>query len=153
MTDAKDRKIIDALTDNSRQSFREIARKVGVSTVTVMKRVKRLEKEKTILGYSAVVDYEKLGYDTDVLINVKIVHGKNTRGYSRLAEKSEILKHPNVLAAYDVTGDFDAVIMAKFKNRRSLDDFLKKLQGYEYIERTNTIVVLDTAEKKGIKLS
>lgn len=146
MSDAKDRKIIDALIDNSRQSFREVAKKLGISVVTVMKHVKKLEKDRIIEGYTAMVDYDKLGYDIDVLVNIKVAHGKYEEVYNRLKN------HPDILALYDVTGDFDAVIVAKFKNRRLLDSFLKKLQVTPYIERTNTVFILKTLERKGIKL-
>ena len=146
MVDAKDHKIIDALMDNSRQSFRQIAAKLGISTVTVMKRVKKLEKEKIITGYIVTIDYDKLGYDIDVLINVKISQGKFADVYERLKN------NPDIVAIYNVTGDFDAVIAAKLKNRRLLDSFLKKLQTYQYVEGTHTVFVLNVMEKKGIKL-
>ena len=147
MTDGIDHKILDELIQNSRESFRNIAHRIGVSTVTVMKHVKKLEKEKIIKGYSTQVDYEKLGYDVDVIVNVKIAHG-------RFAEVHERLKNnPNILAIYDVTGDFDAVIIAKFKKRIVLDNFLKKLQTLQNVERTNTIVILRVFEKKGLEIS
>ena len=147
MTDGIDHKILDELIQNSRESFRNIAHRIGVSTVTVMKHVKKLEKEKIIKGYSTQVDYEKLGYDIDVIVNVKIAHG-------RFAEVHESLKNnPNILAIYDVTGDFDALIIAEFKKRRILDAFLKKLQTLQNVERTNTVVILRVFEKKGLEIS
>jgi len=147
MIDDKDRKIIDALTDNSRQSFREIAKKIGLSTVTVMKRVKRLEKERVIQSYTLKADYYKLGYDIDVMISVKVSQGK----YGMLS--SSFINNPNILAIYDLTGEFDAVIIAKLKNKHALDKFLKKLQTYPVVERTQTAFILRSDEKNGIKLS
>src|SRR3989338_2309047 len=134
--DDKDKKIIDALIDNSRQSFRDVSKQLGVSVVTVMKRVRRLEKDKIINSYTTMVDYDKLGYDIDVLVNLKIAHGNYEDVYDRLKN------HPDILALYDITGDFDSVIVAKFKNRRLLDSFLKKLQLMPGIERTNTVFIL-----------
>ncbi len=147
MTNEIDDKILEELIQNSRESLCNIAHKLGVSTVTVMKHIKKLEKEKIIKGYSTQIDYEKLGYDIDVIVNVKIEHG-------RFAEVHDCLKNnPNILAIYDVTGDFDAVIIAKFKKRRNLDAFLKKLQTLQNVERTNTIFILRVFEKKGIEIS
>lgn len=142
-----DNKILDELTQNSRESFRNIARKIRVSTVTVMKHVKRLEKEKIIQGYSANIDYEKLGYDIDVLINVKIANGRFDEVHERLKN------NPCILALYNITGDFDAVLLAKFKNRNSFNIFLKKLQTLPDVERTNTVSILKIFEKNGLKLS
>ena len=43
-----------------------------------------------------------------------------------------------------VTGDFDVVVLAIFKTRKGLDQFIKKLQAYKYVERTNTKLILNT---------
>lgn len=147
MVEDIDLKVLDELIQNSRQSFRGIARKLGVSTVTVMKHVKKLEKEKIIQDYSAILDYEKLGYEIDVIINVRIAHGRFGEVYDKL--KNNL----NILAIYDTTGDFDAALVAKFKSRRALDAFLKKLQLLQNVERTNTIFILRILEKKGLKVS
>lgn len=147
MVDDIDLKVLDELTENSRQSFRNIARKLGVSTVTVMKHVKNLEKEKIIQNYSTILDYEKLGYDIDVIVNVRIAHGRFEEVYDKLKN------NPNIIAIYDTTGDFDAAIIAKFKSRRALDAFLKRLQVLQNVERTNTLFILRILEKKGLKVS
>lgn len=139
-------KILNALLDDPRLSYREIAKRVGVSVVTVMKRVKRLEKDGIIKRYSTKLDYEKLGYEFHVMIEMRIAKG-------RLAEvETKIAKSPNVVACYDVTGDFDADIIARFKNRRSLDDFLKKIQKIEFVERTNTKLILNTVKESEMNL-
>ena len=135
-----DRKILNVLLDNSRLSYREISKKVGVSVVTVMNRVKDLEKRGIIQKYTAKLDYEKLGYDITSIIDIKISKGKLA-----LMEK-KIASFENVIACYDVTGDFDAQIIVRFKNRRSLDSFLKKIQTYEFIERTRTNLVLNVVK-------
>lgn len=146
MIDDKDKKILNELMHDSRQSFREIAKKIGVSTVTVMKRVKKLEKDKILTNYYAMIDYEKAGYEMDVLINLKIAHGK----YDVIYEQ---LKHnPNISSLYNVTGAFDAVIFAKLKSRKLLDNFLKELQSMEHIEETNTVFILRVLEKKRIQI-
>ena len=58
--------------------------------------------------------------------------------------ENEIAKSKNVIAVYDVTGDFDVVVLAIFKTRKGLDQFIKKLQAYKYVERTNTKLILNT---------
>jgi len=142
--DPIDRKILNILLDNSRLSYRQIARKVGVSVVTVMNRVRELERKNVITAYTSDFDYEALGYDIHIIIKMRIAKG-------RLFEvEKKIASNPHVFAVYDVTGDFDALIIAKFKNRRSMDSFLKKLQTYEFVERTETIFILNTIKEKNI---
>ena len=57
--DKKDEQILKNLLDDSRFSSRQIAQKIGVSTVTVISRIRNLERQKILQGYSAHVDYEK----------------------------------------------------------------------------------------------
>ena len=110
-----------------------------------MNRVNALNKE-IIKKYTAVLDYEKLGYDAEVIIEVRISKGK------LFEVEKEIANHPNVFAVYDVTGDFDAMILARFDSRRKMDAFIKKLQTYDFVERTNTRMILNTIREKQVKV-
>jgi DNA-binding Lrp family transcriptional regulator len=141
-----DKKILNVILDNSKLSFRAIARKVGVSVVTVLKRVKILEREKIIKNYTSTLDYEKIGYDIHVIINLRIAKGK------LFEVEAKIAKNPNVFAVYDATGNFDCLIIAKFKNRRSMDSFLKKIQTYDFVERTETSLILHTIKEEHVQV-
>ncbi len=144
--DNTDKKILNVLIDNSRLSYRQIAKKVKVSVATVMHRVKRLEKDGIITKYTIGIKYSKIGYDMQVIIDVRISKGK-------LKEvEAKIATHPNVFAVYDNTGPFDATIIAKFKDRKSLDTFIKKLQSFDFVERTETKLLLWTVREHPIKL-
>lgn len=144
--DKKDQDIINVLINDSRLSYRKIAKKVDLSVATVLNRIKRLEKENIIKGYSAIVDYEKLGYDVWVIIQIRISKGK------LFDVEQKIATHPNVFIVYDHTGDFDATIVAKFKSRKLMDNFLKKIQTYDFVERTETKLILNTLKEDQIKL-
>jgi len=144
--DELDRNIMNALIEDSRLSYRQIAKKLGVSVATVMHRVNILEKDKVIKRNTSILDYEKLGYDIEVLIDVRIAKGK------LMEVEKKIAVDPNVFAVYDTTGDFDAVILARFHNRRKMDAFLKKIQTYDFVERTNTKLVLNTIKESQIKV-
>ena len=61
--------------------------------------------------------------------------------------ETEIAKMKVTCAVYDVTGDNDAIIIAKFKNRQELNQFTKKLLSMSFVERTNTHIVLDTIKE------
>ncbi|MBI2176641.1 Lrp/AsnC family transcriptional regulator [Candidatus Woesearchaeota archaeon] len=143
--DETDRRLLDVLLSDSRLSYRRIASKIGVSVATVMNRIKRLEKEGIVKGYTAILDYEKLGYDIDAIINMKISKGK------LFEVESKIAGNPAVAAVFDITGDFDSTIIAKFKNRRALDTFLKKIQTYDFVESTNTVLILNTIKNSQIR--
>ena len=138
--------IIRVLQKNSRLSLRKIASTVSVSVATVMNRLNRLEAEGIVKKYSVYLDYEKLGFDLEALIEIRVSKG-------RLIEvERKIASHPNVFAVYDITGDFDVVVLAKFRNRRTLDVFVKKIQTYEFVERTETKIILNTIKEEQLKL-
>ena len=142
--DNLNKNIISTLLDDSRLSYRQIAKKVGASVATIMNRVKDLEKQGIIKHYTAMLDYEKLGYDVEVMIEVRIAKGK------LFDIEKQIASHPNVFAVYDVTGGFDAIILARFPTRRKMDTFLKKIQTFDFVERTNTRLILNTIREKQV---
>ena len=139
--DDLDKRILQALLVNSRLSFRQIAKKVGVSVVTVVQRVKRLEREGVIRCYTTMLDHEKIGYELTVIIELTISKGK------LLDVERKIAKHKNVCAVYDITGLTDAMVVAKFRSREELNNFVKSLLAMPYVERTNTHVVLNTVKE------
>ena len=133
--------ILRELLIDSRQSYREIAKKVGVSVGTALLRIKRMEKDGVIKGYSVMLDYEKIGYELTVIIEVSVSKG-------RLIEmEKDIAKLPITCAVYDVTGLTDAIIIAKFQTRETLSNFTKKILAMPYVERTNTHIVLTTVKE------
>ena len=144
MINETDARLINALLEDSSQSLRELAKQAKVSPATAMHRIRQLEKAKIIKQYTVLLDYDSVGYDLTAVIEFRIAKGK-------LAEvEQKIASHQNVFALYDVTGDFDAVVIAKFQSRRKLDSFLKKIQTFPFIERTQTKIVLNTIKEKPV---
>ncbi len=144
--DETDVKILKALTLDARLSSRQIAKQCGVSIGTVLSRIKRMENEGIIRGYSALLDHERLGYELTVVSEITVSKGR------LLEVENEIARLPNVCCVYDVTGLIDAIIVAKFKNREELGKFTKRLLTIPYVERTNTHVVL-TSIKEDFRLT
>ncbi len=139
--DEIDRKLLIELLMNSKRSFRELAKSIGVSPATVINHVQRLESGGVIHDYSVRLDHERLGYELTVVTEIIVSKGK------LLETDAEIAKIPNVCAVYDITGQTDAMVVAKFKSRNKLSDFTKALLAMPYVERTNTHVVLTTVKE------
>jgi len=139
--DETDVKILETLMLDARLSSRQIAKRCGVSIGTVLSRIKKMEKEGIINGYSVMLDHEKLGYELTVVCEVTVSKGR------LLEMENEIARLPNVCCVYDVTGLIDAVVIAKFKNREELGRFTKRLLALPFVERTNTHVVLTTVKE------
>lgn len=139
--DPLDTRILRHLLSAGRTSFRHLAVGLGVSTTTVAGRVGRLEENKVIKGYSAVVDFEKLGYEITVVTEILVSKGK------LLEMEREIAKLRGVCAVYDVTGEIDGIVVAKFRNREELSHFTKGLLAMPFVDRANTHVVLTTVRE------
>jgi len=138
--DKTDQEILRNLMIDARLSARQLAIKLGMSTVTILTRIKKLEKERIIKGYTAIIDHEKLGYDLTAII--EIISKKDILGIEEKLAKLE-----NVCGVYDITGNTDTVIVAKFRERDELSKFVKTLSAMENVENTITHIVLNTVKE------
>lgn len=139
--DETDIRILRKLISDARLSYRNIAEQIGVSPPTVLARVEKLERNKIIKSYSALLDHEKLGYDLTAIIEVTAIKNK-------VGEVEKVLsKYENVCAIYDITGLTDMIIVAKFRNRKELSNFVKKELSIPSVQRTNTHLVFITVKE------
>jgi len=136
-----DRELLKELLADSKRSYRELAKAIGVSAATVINHVQRLESAGVIKDYTIGLDHERLGYELTVITEIIVSKGK------LLETEEEISKIPNTCAVYDITGQTDAMVVVKFKSRSNLSDFTKKLLAMPHVERTNTHVVLTTMKE------
>jgi Lrp/AsnC family transcriptional regulator for asnA, asnC and gidA len=139
--DKNDERILKNLLVDARLSARQLGLKLGMSTVTILSRIKKLEKEKVIKGYTALIDHEKLGYTLTAVIEIIAKKDKI------IDIETELAKIENVCGVYDITGNTDTLVIAKFKSRNELSEFVKGLASIQNIENTITHVVLNTAKE------
>ncbi len=133
--DSMDIKILEILQKDGRSSFREIAKKLGITTPTVSKKVKMFKELDLLKGFSANLDPEKLGEIT-ILLYIKC-KPLDTR---KLLD--ELTKMENVRELYAVDG---SKIYAKVTIADNLNDFLaelgekREITDYEYHTITETV--------------
>ena len=139
--DKTDINILKELVNDARVSSNEISRRIGVAVGTVVTRIRNLEQQGIIKGYSAILDAEKVGYEVTAIIDLVISKGK------LLEVEEEVAKNPNVYAVYDITGSSDALIMVRFRRREELSKFVKDVLRMEYVERTITHLVLGATKE------
>ncbi|MCD6248251.1 MAG: Lrp/AsnC family transcriptional regulator [Hadesarchaea archaeon] len=139
--DEIDIEIIRMLEKDGRMSFRDIAKKLKISEGTVYNRVKRMREKGIIKGFSARTDPMKLGKDLVAVIGLRVLGG-------HLVEvEKDIAKYDQVRAVYDVTGDYDAILIARFSTRAELNRFIKEVLSHEFVDRTATYVVLNVVKE------
>ena len=146
MLDEIDEKIIKVLQDDARTSLRKISELVKVSLGTVSNRVKRMERNGVIKGYSVILDPDQIGWELNVVIGLRIQKGRLIEIQERIAKDSR------VHGVYDVTGDFDSMVIARAKNRKDLDDLSKNVLSIDGVERSITHLVLNTVKEKTASL-
>ncbi|HKV90470.1 MAG TPA: Lrp/AsnC family transcriptional regulator [Thermoplasmata archaeon] len=139
--DEVDRGILTELNADARRSHRLIATHLGVSPTTVGLRIERMERDGVIQGYVPVLDDEALGWELSATVGIRISKGRLREVEERLA------KDPRAYAIYDVTGDYDALLIGRFRDRRDLDRFVKHALQDPNVERTNTQVVLNRVKE------
>ena len=139
---SKDIELLRCLNKNGKASQRELAASTGTALGTVNSHIKNLEKEKIIKGYYAELNPEKVGYNLTAIINLRISKGKI------MDLQDSISKHPQVFGVYDVTGEWDSLILARFKDRQEMDSFIKTTLSQKNVERSNTSLVLNTVKEE-----
>ena len=140
--DELDQRIIGLLNQDARKSYRDIAKEIGASISTVSSRIRKLEAEGILTGYAPLIDETKLGFDVMAVVGVKIHKGKLLEVQRRIA------KDDRVSHVYDVTGEWDSLVVVRLKNTRELDAFIKRLGSMEYVENTYTQVVLNVVKEE-----
>lgn len=134
--DDLDRRILKELLNNSNRSYRHLAADLDVAPGTVLKRIKDMEANGIIAGYSIIIDHKKLDSKITAIIELTTSGGK-------LEEmERKISRLPNIYGVYNTTGSPDAVIVGTFKDTDDLGKFTKNLLGMPFVSRTNTLVVL-----------
>lgn len=136
-----DRKIIRLLQEDARKSFNKIADSLGIAVGTAYNRVKNLEDRGILKGYTIMLDSVKLGYGLTALILIE-AEGR----YLPEVEK-ELAQLDEVISIYDITGDYDIAVVARFKNRNALNNFIKSTLKIPHVTRTVTNVVLNVVKE------
>lgn len=139
-----DIKILKLLTKDARKSYRQIERDLKdfvKSPITVKKHVESLQEKGIIRDYGATIDYERLGFDIIAMIEITISKGK------MIKVEKDIAQDPNVFGVLDLTGEYDAIILARFRSRTDLSDMVKKINSFEYVIRTNTHLILNVIKE------
>ncbi|MHB8351718.1 MAG: Lrp/AsnC family transcriptional regulator [Thermoplasmata archaeon] len=140
--DDVDRAILRELNIDARKSHRTVATRLGLSPTTVSHRIDRMERSGVIHGYVPLLDDERMGWELTATIGIRISKGRLKEVEERLA------RDPRAYAIYDVTGDFDALLIGRFRDRRDLDRFVKRALQDPHIERTSTQVVLNRVKEE-----
>ncbi|MCA1811268.1 MAG: Lrp/AsnC family transcriptional regulator [Halobacteriales archaeon] len=142
--DASDLVLLRALLADGRASHRDLAERTGLSLATVNRRVRQMEADGTIAGYTVLADAGRVGWGLTAVIGLRI-----DKGHVR-AVHEEISGDPRIFGVYDITGEWDGLVLVRLRDREDLDDLVKTTLSLPHIQRTNTMVVLKTVLEKAV---
>jgi Lrp/AsnC family transcriptional regulator, leucine-responsive regulatory protein len=135
--DATDRRILSLLMEDGRRTYDDIARQVKLSAPSVKRRVDRLRASGALQGFTALVDHVALGWNTEALVELFCRPG------TTLPEVARTLReHPEVVEAWSVTGEADAIARVRTSDNADLERLIIDLQRDGLVERTRSQVVL-----------
>lgn len=141
IVDEMDMNILSILNDNARTSARVIAEKIGVSTGTVYSRLTKMTKKGVIRGYFPLLDHAKIGYIFTAFMLIQAEGEYITDVEEMLASAQD------VMAVYDIIGEFDIAVLAKFRQQSTLNQFIKSVLKMPHVHRTVTNMVLNIVKE------
>tara|TARA_Y100001980_G_C14552558_1_gene336898 strand:+ start:527 stop:985 length:459 start_codon:yes stop_codon:yes gene_type:complete len=140
--DATDRALLVLLSNDARVSHRSLARSLGIAQGTVTNRIRRMEEQGVIQGYSVTLDPVQLGWSLTIMAGLRIEKGR------MIDVQQKISADPRVFAVYDVTGDWDSIVLARVQDRADLDNLTKTVFTLDGVSRSYTHVVLNTVKEQ-----
>ena len=143
--DATDRRILSLLMEDGRRTYDDIGGRVKLSAPSVKRRVDRLRAAGALRGFTAIVDHTALGWGTEALVELFYRPG------TTLAEVTRTLSaHPEVVEAWSVTGEADAIARVRTEDNADLERLIIDLQRNGLVERTRSQVVLSRLVHHGV---
>jgi len=137
-----DFRLIRALQKDARRSNRQLAEDLGVAASTVGHRLKDLEDRGVIRGYRPIINYRELGLGLVAVTRIK------ARGDQLPNIVRALIQHPHLTHVYEITGEFDVMVIGRFRDESEMNREIKSMLGLPGIEGTNTSIVLDTPKEQ-----
>ena len=135
--DDQDRQILALLVEDGRRTYDDIARRVALSPPAVKRRVDRMRTRGALQGFTAIVDQGALGAHTEALIELFYAPG------TLLDQVADTLRrHPEVVEAWSVTGEADAIARVRTQDNADLERLIMDLQRDGRVQRTRSQVVM-----------
>lgn len=135
--DAVDQRIIALLVADARASYAEIGAKVSLSAPAVKRRVDRLRSTGVIKGFTAVIEPSAVGWTTEAFVEL-FCTGRTTPAQITVATR----RHPEVIGAYTVSGQADALVHLRAADIGHLEQALERLRAEPFVTSTRSMVVL-----------
>ena len=143
------RELLEVLEKNSRISVSELASMFQKSEYEIEKEISRLEREKIILSYGALINWERYGDDTvTAVIEINLTPQREV-GFDAIAER--IYRFDEVRTVYLMSGNFDLLVIIEGKSLKDVANFVAtRLSTIEGVTQTRSHFMLKPYKKDGV---
>jgi Lrp/AsnC family leucine-responsive transcriptional regulator len=139
--DSIDKKLINLLQNDSKQTTKQLSLQLNLSVTAVYERIKKLENQKVIDKYVAIINKNKIEKSFLVFCHLKLI--QHSREYVTTFER-EIIKLEEVSECFHVSGDFDYILKIYVKDMEEYRNFMvSKLTAIKYIGSTHSIFAIE----------
>lgn len=136
MLDLKDKKLLILLQTDAKKTTKQLAQELDLSVTAVFERIKKLEKQKIISKYVALLNNEKIQKNFVVLCHVKLI--QHRKDYISQFE-NEISQFSEVLECFHVSGDYDYILKICVRDIQEYREFMvEKLTNLQQIASTQS---------------
>jgi DNA-binding Lrp family transcriptional regulator len=135
--DAVDQRIIALLVADARATYADIGTRVSLSAPAVKRRVDRLRSAGVIRGFTAIVDPASVGWTTEAFVEL-FCAGRTTPAQIGAA----VCRHPEVVGAYTVSGEADALVHLRAADIANLEEALERLRAESFVTSSRSTIVL-----------
>lgn len=132
-----DQQIVAWLSRDGRSSYRTIGEAIGLSAPAVKRRVDRLLESGVIERFAAVIDPRALGWSTETFVEL-FCEGRTPPGVIATV----LSRYPEVVGAYTITGDPDALVHMRASDIAHLEATLERIRSEPFVVRTRSVLVL-----------
>ncbi|MGD9913652.1 MAG: Lrp/AsnC family transcriptional regulator [Rhizobiaceae bacterium] len=142
--DRLDRSILATLAGNARLSMAELASRVGLSKTPVQARVRRLEQERYIRGYAAIIDREKMGEGHVAFVQVKL---SDTRSAALDAFNRAVQGIAEIEQCHMMAASFDYLLKVRTRDIAAYRRILgERISALPHVAQTSTFVAMETVK-------
>ena len=146
--DPIDRQLVEALLEDGRASYADLAATVGLSVSATKRRVDRMRSTDVIRGFTAVVDPQVLGWHLPALVQL---FTNGTVPFETMQRDLDRL--PEIVEAYTVSGAADAVLRIAVTDVVHLERVISRLRGLPYVHQTDTTMLLSNLVRRPLPIA
>ena len=139
--DKLDYQIISELRKNARQTASDISKTIHLSVSTVIERIKKMEKNGLIEGYTTIINDAKAGNDITVMMEVSMDHPRYNDAFI-----AAVREMPNIIECYYMTGEFDFVLKICCRSSEHLEQIHNRIKDCEGVRLTRSHYILRTVK-------